>query len=66
MQLKKLKDTTISEGLRADDANSYKKPITQEETLAVKEEIALTQVTTSCNMPRASRAFFVVVVAWCM
>ncbi|NWZ22004.1 AXDN1 protein, partial [Asarcornis scutulata] len=43
LQLKKLKDTTISEGLRADDANSYKKPITQEETLAVKEEIALTQ-----------------------
>ncbi|XP_035189596.1 axonemal dynein light chain domain-containing protein 1 isoform X2 [Oxyura jamaicensis] len=42
----KLKDTIISstqEGLRADDANSYKKPITQENTLTVKEEIALTQ-----------------------
>ncbi|XP_066857292.1 axonemal dynein light chain domain-containing protein 1 isoform X6 [Anser cygnoides] len=47
LQLKlKLKDTIISstqEGLRADDANRYKKPITQEETLTVKEEIALTQ-----------------------
>ncbi|NXI74331.1 AXDN1 protein, partial [Anseranas semipalmata] len=47
LQLKfKLKDVTISstqDGLKADDANSYKKPVTEKETLPVKEKIALTQ-----------------------
>ncbi|NXJ10988.1 AXDN1 protein, partial [Odontophorus gujanensis] len=42
----KLKDTIISsaqEGLEADDAKSKKKPITEEETLMVKEKIVFTQ-----------------------
>lgn len=40
----KLKDTIISstqEGLKADDANSKKKPITEKETSTVKEKIVL-------------------------
>ncbi|NXV13726.1 AXDN1 protein, partial [Cepphus grylle] len=47
LQLKfKLKDTVISstqEEPEAEDANSNRKPITEEETLEVKEEIAITQ-----------------------
>ncbi|XP_009580889.1 PREDICTED: axonemal dynein light chain domain-containing protein 1 [Fulmarus glacialis] len=47
LQLKlKLKDTIISstqEELEAEDANSSRKPITEEETLEVKEEIAIMQ-----------------------
>ncbi|XP_021260317.1 axonemal dynein light chain domain-containing protein 1 isoform X1 [Numida meleagris] len=42
----KLKDTIISstqEGLKADDANSKKKPVTEKETLTVKEKTVLTQ-----------------------
>lgn len=44
----KLKDTIISstqEGLKADDANSKKKPIAEKETSTVKEKIVLMQVT---------------------
>ncbi|NXT32816.1 AXDN1 protein, partial [Pelecanoides urinatrix] len=47
LQLKlKLKDTLISstqEELEAEDANSSRKPVTEEETLEVKEEIAIMQ-----------------------
>ncbi|NXN75153.1 AXDN1 protein, partial [Himantopus himantopus] len=49
LQLKlKPKDTIIystQEELEAEDANSNKKPVTEEETLEVKEEIAIMQVT---------------------
>lgn len=49
LQLKlKLKDTIISstqEELEAEDANSSRKPVTEEEILVVKEEIAIMQVT---------------------
>ena len=49
LQLKlKLKDTIISstqEELEAEGANSSRKPVTEEETLEVKEETAIMQVT---------------------
>lgn len=44
----KLEDTIISstqEELEAEDANSSRKPVPKEETLEVKEEIAIMQVT---------------------
>ncbi|NWU53164.1 AXDN1 protein, partial [Dromas ardeola] len=54
LQLKlKLKDTVISstqEKLEAEDANSDRKPITEEETLEVKEEIAVTQQQPAAGM----------------
>ncbi|KAM6343148.1 axonemal dynein light chain domain-containing protein 1 [Alca torda] len=54
LQLKfKLKDTVISstqEEPEAEDANSDRKPITEEETLEVKEEIAITQQQPDADM----------------
>ncbi|NXX58455.1 AXDN1 protein, partial [Scopus umbretta] len=47
LQLKhKLKDTIVSsaqEALEAEDANNSRKPVTEEETLEIKDEIAITQ-----------------------
>ncbi|NXK26079.1 AXDN1 protein, partial [Arenaria interpres] len=54
LQLKlQLKDTVISsprEELKAEDANSNRKPITEEETLEVKEETAIMQVAPGAGM----------------
>ncbi|NXH70266.1 AXDN1 protein, partial [Hydrobates tethys] len=54
LQLKlKLKDTIISstqEELGAEDANSGRKPVTEEETLEVKEEIAVMQQQPGASM----------------
>ncbi|NWH26263.1 AXDN1 protein, partial [Grus americana] len=54
LQLKlKLKDTIISstqEELEAEDANSSRKPVTEEEILVVKEEIAIMQQQSGAGM----------------